>query len=245
MDKEKDWLAFRGFEKEVAHMFIELSYTMNEKIVVYPDSPREEFESLSRMRGGDECNATLIKHFLHNGTHVDSPFHFYDKGNGIDKIPIEDFVYEKPLLIHKELRKSEFLNLEDLKKYGEALDSADILLFFTGYGRLWEDESVYADDWPVISEETARFIRTELLNVKAVAIDTLSIESVTLGPKTNFQVHKTLLDGELYNTRPLLIYESVNLERILHKTIHRIYAFPLRLERLEASPVNMVAEVMG
>ena len=86
-------------------------------------------------------------------------------------------------------------------------------------------------------------IRTDLLNVTAVAIDTLSIESCTRGPKTGFVVHKTLLDGSLYRTRPLLVFEDVNMGPILEKKITRIYAFPIRLVGLEASPVNIIAEV--
>jgi kynurenine formamidase len=51
-------------------------------------------------------------------------------------------------------------------------------------------------------------IRSDLLNVKTVAIDTLSIESCTRGPKAGFVVHKTFLDGDMYRTRPLLGPES-------------------------------------
>jgi arylformamidase len=93
-----------------------------------------------------------------------------------------------------------------------------------------------------VSEEATKFIRTELSSLKAVAIDTLSIESATQAPKNNFKVHKTLLDAGLYPTRPILIYEDVNIAIIVGKTIRRIYAFPLRLKGLEASPVTIVAE---
>ena len=89
--------------------------------------------------------------------------------------------------------------------------------------------AIYVDDFPALSIEAAEMIRTDLLNVKAVAIDTLSIESCTRGPKSGFAVHKTLLDGEMYRTRPLLIFEDVNMGPILEKSISRIFAFPLRL----------------
>ena len=210
---------------------------------IYPGSPEEEIIPITRMNQNDPSNTTTITHFLHNGTHVDAPFHFYNKGITMDQVPIEDFVYQNPLIICKELKKSELLKIEDLKKYGEELYLADILFFYTGYCKIRNNPALYTDDFPAISEETARFIRTELLNVKAIAIDVLSIESAILGPKTNFKVHKTLLDGDLYNTRPLLIFEDVNIEKVLNKKIKRIYAFPLRLKGLDASPVNIVAEI--
>lgn len=223
-------------------MFIELSYEIAENMPVYPGAPQEKFQPNSRINRKEENNTTIITHFLHSGTHVDAPFHFDDQGTPIDQLPIEDFVYHKPLMIQKELKKSELLEVDDLRSYGDALHSADILLLCTGYGKFRDNPAVYADNFPAISEETAKFIRTELLNVKALAIDTLSIENAD-GPRTHFKVHRALLAGDVYDTRPLLVYEDVNLEKVLKQEIKRLYAFPLRLKGLDASPVNIVAEV--
>jgi kynurenine formamidase len=224
-------------------MYIELSYKLDKNMPIYPGSPEEEIIPITRMNQGDPSNTTTITHFLHNGTHVDAPFHFYNNGSTIDQIPIEDFVYQTPLIIDKKLKKSELLEVEDLKKYGEELYLADILFFYTGYCKIRNNPALYMDNFPAISEETAKFIRTGLLNVKAIAIDVLSIESAILGPKKNFRVHKTLLDRDLYNTRPLLIFEDVNIGKVLNKKIKKIYAFPLRLKGLDASPVNIIAEI--
>ena len=224
-------------------MYIELSYPINKEMPRYPGSPKPEIIPVTRMSQNNHSNTTVIKIYTHGGTHVDAPFHFYDKGKTIEQIPIEDFVYEHPLIIQKESKKSQLIEVEDLKQYNQKLYTADILFFYTGYCNLRNKPELYVDDFPSISEETAKFIRTELLNVKAIAIDTSSIESATLAPKTGRIVHRTLLDGDLYHTRPLLIYEDVNIGEILDKDIKRIYAFPLRLTGLDASPVNIVAEV--
>jgi kynurenine formamidase len=226
-------------------MFVELSYELDEQMPIYPDSPVEEFISHLRMSKGDDVNASQIRHFLHNGTHVDAPFHFYNKGLTIDKLPINNFVYETPLLIDCKLDRSELLEVDYLKNYGDALYSADLLLIHTGYSRIRNDAMLYADDFPAVSEGAAKFIRTKLLNIKAVAIDTLSIESCKLGPENNFVVHKAFLDEDVYPERTVLIYEDVNIANILNKQVKRIYAFPLRLKGLEASPVNVVAEVIA
>ena len=224
-------------------MYIELSYKFEENMPIYPGSPVEEIIPITRMKQKDPSNTTAFKHFIHNGTHVDAPFHFYDKGKTIDQISIENFVYKNPLIIHKEMNKSELLKTEDFLLYEESLKTADILLFYTGYCKKRNKPAIYADDFPAISEEAAKFIRNELLNIKAVAIDVLSIESAVLGPKDNFKVHKTLLDGDLYDTRPLLIFEDVNIGAVLDKNIKKVYAFPLRLTGLDGSPVNIVAEI--
>ena len=225
-------------------MFIELSYELDQDMPVYPGSPEEEFSPHLRMDSGDDVNASLIRHFLHNGTHVDAPFHFYNKGQTIDQLAVENFVFESPLVIDCKLNRSELLEAEHLKSYGKRLYDADLLLIYTGYSRNRDNAALYADDFPAVSEGAAKFIRTELLNVRAVAIDTLSIESCILGPEKNFVVHKSFLDGDLYPQRSILIFEDVNIANILGKKAKRIYGFPLRLKGLEASPVNLVAEVI-
>jgi len=224
-------------------MLVEMSYPLSPDIPVFPGSPLDEFIPHTRLSRGGESNTTIIKHFLHNGTHVDAPFHFYDKGLTIDLVPIENFYYEKPLIIEKKLSKGGLLQPDDLFAYGQAIHEADILVLSTGFHEIRSDAAVYADDFPSISVATAKLIRTELLNVKAVAIDTLSIESCKLGPQLNFPVHKSLLDSDLYSIRSILIFEDVNMKPVLGKQIHRIYAFPLRLVGLDGSPVTIVAEV--
>jgi kynurenine formamidase len=220
-----------------------MSYPLSPDIPVFPGLSPDEFFLHSLMSKGGDSNASMIKHFLHNGTHVDAPRHFDDRGKTIDRIPIEDFVYSRPLLVRKKLGKSGLVMPEDLKAFGDGLFSADILLLCTGYHEIRRNREAYVDDFPALSVEAARMIRTELLNVRAVAIDTLSIESCVGGPRHHFQVHKTLLDGGLYSTRPLLIFEDVNMAPILGRQITRIYSFPVRLVGLEASPASIVAEV--
>jgi kynurenine formamidase len=224
-------------------MFVEMAYPLSPDIPVFPGLPHDEFIAFSRMKAGGDSNFTIIKHPLHDGTHVDAPYHFYDAGRTIDQIPIANFVYTEPLVIRMGLKKGGLIQPEDLAAAGPEIHNADILLFSTGYHALRGNASTYVDDFPALSVEAARMIRTELLNLKAIAIDTLSIESCVRGPTSGFEVHKALLDGDLHAARPLLIFEDVNMGPILGKTISRIYAFPLRLVGLDASPVNIVAEV--
>jgi len=225
-------------------MFLEMAYALSPDDPIFPGLPHDEFIPHERIKEGAESNTTMVKHFLHNGTHADAPFHFYDRGKTIDQIPIKDFCYTRPLVVQKMLPKGGFFQPKDIEALGKSLNEADILLLCSGYYTLRHDQAVYLDDFPSLSVEAARLIRTELLNIKAIAIDTLSIESCRLGPQQNFSVHKTLLDGEMYKTRPVLIFEDVNIGVILGRKIKRIYAFPLRLTGLDASPVSIVAELL-
>ncbi len=225
-------------------MLLELSYPISPRMPVFPGLPLDEFTPHVRMKSGGEANTSIIHHPLHNGTHVDAPFHFDDDGLTIDQLPVESFVFRQPLLIRKDLGRGGLISTQDLESAGPGLRTADILLLCTGYGVRRSEASVYIDDFPALSIDAARMIRTELLNVRAVAIDTLSIESCTQGPRTSNAVHRTLLSSRQYKTRPLLIFEDVNVAAVVGRSVSRILAFPLRFEGLEASPVNIVAEVL-
>ncbi len=224
-------------------MLIELSYPLSEGIPVYPGSPKEQFIPNTRFSTGDENNTTVITHYLHNGSHVDAPYHFDKDGASIDRVDISTYMFSSPLFIDCRKEKSGLITKEDILTYGEELTQADILLLCTGYGRIREDDVCYADDFPALCEEAAEYIRNTLKNVKAIAIDTLSIESATGGPANGFPVHRMLLHHETSRERALAVYEDIDLEKARGLNIRSIMAFPLRLVGLDGSPVTMVAEV--
>jgi len=224
-------------------MFLELSYELSENIPVYPGSPREMYRKNSRIAEGDPSNTSVITHYLHNGSHVDAPFHFDKEGIGIDEVPIENFMFQSPLVIECNKNRSELIELSDLQLYEPNLHRADILLFNTKFSLLRDDAKSYADDFPALSLEAATYIRNDLLNVKAIGIDTLSIESAVHGPEQDFPVHKILLSHTCSKERPLVIYEDIDIQKVSGKKIKQIWAFPLRLKGLDGSPITMVAEV--
>jgi arylformamidase len=182
---------------------------------------------------------------MHNGTHVDAPKHFSRNGRSIVDLPVEDFYYSSPLLLSLERGKGEFVTQADLKIYEEKISKADILCVYTGFANIREsDPQAYVDDFPAFSPDAARYLRLNFPNLKAVAIDVISVESSIEGPGNGFPVHRTFLDTiDGKNPRTLLLYEDVNLKKIamVTKPIQAIYAFPIRWENAEAAPVNMVA----
>jgi arylformamidase len=224
-------------------VFVELGYEFSEDMPVFPGLPPDRVLPHSRMSDGAESNTTMLHHFIHNGTHVDAPFHFWDGGRTIDQIPLEDFVYEHPALLMRELAKGQLFERRDIESAGVSLEGCDLLMLCSGYWKLRERPEIYCDDFPALSVEAARFVRLELPTVKAVAVDTLSVENPVQGPKSNFMVHRTLLNGDLYQSRPVLAFEDVNLGPLVGRRVRRVYAFPLRWRGLDGSPVNPVAEV--
>lgn len=224
--------------------YVELGYPIYEGMPVYPGLPEVKLEGRERKEKGDHWNGTVLSIYLHAGTHVDAPWHHMNNGKGIDEVPIEDFIYSHPLLIDCPKGPNGFIEVEDLKKYGEELHEADILFLNTGY---WKhrgpDFETYSNDFPALSPEAAAWIRRELPNCKAVAIDTLSIENIGEGIKDGFSVHHAFLDHEKYSEPTMLIYEDINMEPIIGKKLKSAFAAPLRIKGHDASVVNVIVEV--
>ncbi len=59
---------------------------------VYPGDPSPVAESVLRIANGDVCNLSKLSMCLHNGTHVDAPFHFVNEGKTIGQCGLEPFV---------------------------------------------------------------------------------------------------------------------------------------------------------
>lgn len=60
--------------------------------VVFPGDPKPTYQRNMQILSGDVCNLTEINMCVHNGTHMDAPYHFYQDGKTIDQIDLEKCV---------------------------------------------------------------------------------------------------------------------------------------------------------
>lgn len=61
---------------------------------VYPGDPKPQLKRLKSTDAGDLYNLSELAMCVHNGTHIDAPFHFLPKGNTVEKLPLDAFVGE-------------------------------------------------------------------------------------------------------------------------------------------------------
>lgn len=225
--------------------YVELGYPIYEGMPVYPGLPEVKVTKREQIKNGDPWNGSVLSTYLHGGTHVDAPLHFVESGIGIDQIPIENFVYKRPLLITIQCEPNHLITIEEIQKSGgNALAQADIILFNTGQWKFRDkDFKRYCKEFPALSPEAAEFIRVKLPKVKAVAIDTLSIENLERGAQDGYRTHNALLNQEKYTERTILIYEDYNPEPIIDKKLMTAFATPLRIKEGDASLINIVVEI--
>ena len=59
---------------------------------VYPGDPKPEKQTLCATDKGDLYNLTAFSMCAHNGTHIDTPYHFLPQGDTVEKLPLSQFV---------------------------------------------------------------------------------------------------------------------------------------------------------
>ena len=59
---------------------------------VFPGDPSPSKKQILSVEKGDVCNLTAFSMCAHNGTHIDSPFHFINGGKTVDKIDLKKLV---------------------------------------------------------------------------------------------------------------------------------------------------------
>ena len=58
---------------------------------VYEGDPQPTVERIKSIENGDGYNLSMINITVHSGTHIDSPLHFCEDGNPIDKLRLNTF----------------------------------------------------------------------------------------------------------------------------------------------------------
>jgi kynurenine formamidase len=223
-------------------MYVELSHILKEKIPNFPDVPQDRIIPIERQSQGDAGNTSMVHHFSHNGTHLDTPFHFDSNGKQIQDLTFDNFIYHNPVFLEIPKKNQEEISLADVNKFDVA--QADAILIHTGFDDIRDkDPLVYRMMFPSLSLDVAKYFRNSCKNLKTIFIDFLSVDNLFDGQKNGYPVHHALLDSGISPRPPILIVEDVDMRPLLHKRIKRLFALPIRFEGAEAAPVCVAAEI--
>ncbi|MGA7076835.1 MAG: cyclase family protein [Halobacteriota archaeon] len=211
-----------------AKRIVDLSLPISADTATYPGDPGPRIEVLSTIDTGG-ANLTRIVLSAHTGTHVDVPYHLVKDGESVDELPLEKFcgsalTYD---LAHKALGSR--ICPGDLET-DIPLRGGEIALFYTRSNDPNMNRTV-RHDCTCLDPTIADWMIDK--RVKAVGIDSMSVDP--LDSREN-EVHKKLLKNEI------IIFENLsNNLRLLAGKRALFFGMPLRLERVEASPVRAFA----
>jgi arylformamidase len=224
-------------------MFVSLSYVLSEDTPVLLTNPTVKFEPLMRMAKGDITNVTMLHLFSHHGTHMDAPWHWNPAGKTIDQLGFEHLIFDRPKLVDARKRPNYPVDRTDIEPSFSKNDDTDLLMVLSGISLVRESNpEEYTQRFPSFTIDAARFIVDET-RVRAVAMDFGAVDSAESLCAGKAPVHDILLGTNDASSRTLVLVEEANLMPLLGKKVKRVYAIPLMLKGLDASPVNMFAEV--
>lgn len=179
---------------------------------VFPGDPKPQKEIKLRVADGDVCNLSELHMCVHNGTHVDSPFHFFDEGKTIDQMPLEAYV-GKCYVTEEEGKITDEMALGILAVARKADPEAAKRILIKGKA--------------VVSFEAAMvFAEANIL--------LLGNESQTVGPENApAQVHYALLGNEV------TLLEGIRLAHV-PEGVYLLNAAPLNLGGSDGAPCRAI-----
>lgn len=209
---------------------LDLTLPISEKLPTFPGSPKPHFISWSRIKK-DGYNLELLFLSSHTGTHIDAPYHFYEKGSKIHQIHPKRLIREAILIKipkkHNEgISKKNIIDFE--KKFGK-IGVNSTIIFQTGWQKNLKNK-IFFETNPGLTEEAAKYLVLKKINL--IGIDSPSID---IGKDSKFKVH------QVFSKADILIVENLcNLEKISSIRFNLI-VLPLKLENATGSPVRAIA----
>ncbi len=205
--------------------WIDVSLPLHDNMVqgpVEPLTPHFDFV-LSRSKG-NKVAMYQININSHNGTHIDSPYHFVERGQTIDKMPLDKMIGPARVI---ETNAAVSINPDELAACD--IQPGERILFKTRNSSRPERMKRYFRDAVYLSIEGARYLVKKKISV--VGIDYISIAGGGMDNIDN--THLLLLDNGIY------IIEDLNLTKVKAGRYEMI-CLPLRIQGGDASPVRAI-----
>ncbi len=214
---------------------VDLSYTMEEKMPVWPTHARYCSTVYESYEYGDAALQSMVSFSEHCGTHIDAPLHFIPGACPVEQLPPTAVMGRGVKIEAGFVKPRGLLTLESIlsfeKENGE-IKEGDIVMIHFGWDakyRLQPDSHEFLNDWPGLSGEGADYLAGK--RVAAVGCDALSLDA--FGAEVSV-CHNILLG------RGIPIIENItNLSKISAFTY--VIGLPMKLKNGSGSPIRLVA----
>lgn len=202
------------------HELIDISLSLSEKTIIYPNNPSIEIKTFKNPGGWSYLSR--IAFGSHTGTHIDGPAHVLAGGINIDELPLDLMIGPCRVLDMTTSKKS--VTQEELVK--KRIKKGERILLKTknssrGYERFYSD-------YIFVASEAARYLSQR--QIKLIGIDYLSIKQK--GVKDNTP-HTAFL------AKKIPILEGINLVNV-NEGAYFLIALPLKFVGIEAAPARAV-----
>lgn len=201
---------------------LDVSVPLAPGIPVYPGNPEFELQPVKRIADGASSNVSRLVLGTHTGTHVDAPKHFFDDGEGADRLSLDLLIGRARVV---EVNRRGGITAQDLA--AAALREDLRVLLKTPNSALWNG-TAFRPDYTYLTEEGARYLVDQ--GVKVVGVDYLSVEQFK---KPGAPAHRALLSAST------VIIEGLNLSEA-EPGMYELYCLPLRVVGADGAPARVV-----
>jgi kynurenine formamidase len=153
-------------------VFVELSHEFGHYQPVQPGYK----DVVIRRVATHATHGVLTSHLvtvMHNGTHLNAPIHFAQRGLGVGELPADLFL-RQGVVIPVPKGEWEYVEPADLEAAGAEIQPGDVVIVNTGWHHGYADSLEYFSHGPGLSTAAARWLLDR--EVGMVGIDTASID---------------------------------------------------------------------
>ncbi len=201
---------------------IDISVPLDANLATYPGNTPFSLEAIKRLANGDSSNVSTLHMSAHAGTHVDAPRHFFDSGEGVERLPL-DMLCGRTRVVEVSTRGP--ITGADLAELDLRNDIR--VLIKTRNSRLW-GTSTFDPTFIGVAESGARFLVDR--GIKVIGVDYLSVEPFkTPGAPT----HHVLLSAGT------IVIEGLNL-RDVEPGSYEMFCLPLAVVGADGAPARVI-----
>jgi arylformamidase len=223
----------------VEKQWICLSHKISDKLSAYGNGGRVNLTFDKQISCGDACNNSHIDMSLHYGTHIDFPFHFYERGKKACEYGPDFFVSENVAVIDERYFSiSDSLIEFHFQLIQESFSpESDVILINTGFYKNRHDD-IYWNKNPSFKKGEAAKLRKYFPRIKFLGIDSISINP-WVDRLYGREVHKEFLVEE-----DILLIEDIDYSRLPeNEKISELIISPLIFEGADAAPATLLARI--
>ena len=216
---------------------IDLSHTVGDGLITYKGLPApvicdflSRADSASHYAEGTTFQIGLITMCANTGTYVDSPFHRFEDGDDLSRLPLDRLADLDAVLIDATEREGRAI---DVATFG-SVDVADrAVLVRTGWDKHWRTDA-YFEGHPFITRDAAEYLANN--GAVFVGIDSLNIDDTDDGTRP---AHTSLLGAGIPVCEHMANLAGLPVQGF------RVSAVPVKVEGMGTFPVRAYATIEG
>ncbi|MDR2027808.1 MAG: cyclase family protein, partial [Prevotellaceae bacterium] len=173
-------------------------------------------------------NLSRLTTSTHQGTHIDAPRHFFNKGECIDEIALERCVVRAVKVDLTGKQPGTPVEPADLEPYSSFIEQGCCVLLHTGWDKHFPEQSFFSG-FPYVSKSLANWFVEKKIGLVGMDMPTPN------GDDWKY-VHIKMLGAGI-----LIVEGLANMEQLPDKEAFTFFSLPLKLQGRDGSPVRAIA----